>query len=45
VALFVGYAAGFFGTCFVLSPTFFPFSAVALLWVIALGTFLFRTKT
>lgn len=44
VALFIGYAAGFFGTYFVLSPTFFPFSAAALLWVVALGIFLFRAR-
>lgn len=44
-ALFAGYAAGLFGTYFVLSPSFYPFSAIVLLWVAALGIFLFRAKT
>lgn len=44
-ALFAGYAVGFFGTYFVLSASFYPFSAIVLLWVVALGIYLFRAKT
>jgi hypothetical protein len=45
LALFVGYATGLFGIYFVLSPAFFPFSAVVLSWLVALGIFLYRAKT